>query len=215
MGRSGSPAAGSGASSIFSATGHFRKQKHHWKPYGKTLFINADRARALGHFLKPKNGTWNMSDEDDISESDMLRLQSATAIDPQQSFNVNCNRLFLQGAKDFDDFEDAVGRLKENNVTSNDVLMQLMECDQPTKIMHQLAGDLELAKQVRDLPPVKRAAALAAIERGEPIPEAKSPAWKTPASKRHEDLLDDATWSRLYNQGKLPSQLNSRRGGRF
>jgi hypothetical protein len=140
-----------------------------------------------------------MSDtDDDISEADMLRLQSATAIDPTTSFNVNCNRLFLQGAKEYDDFEDAVGRLKEANITTNDVLLQLMETDQPAKIMHQLAGDLDLAKQVAALPPVKRAAALSAIERGEPIPAQRTPAWKTPVSRRHEDQLDDESWGKWY-----------------
>ena len=125
-----------------------------------------------------------MSDNDDFSEADMLRLQSATAIDPQTSYTVNCNRIFLEGAKQFDDFEDAVDRLKGANVTTQDVLLQVMETDQPAKILHQLSNDLDLAKQVAALPPVKRAAALSAIERGEPIPAQKTPAWKTPASRR-------------------------------
>lgn len=145
-----------------------------------------------------------MSDDDEISESDYNRVLSASGVDPQTSYNLACNKIFLEGTKQFDDFEDAIGRLKGAEVSTPDVLLQVMETDQPHKVLYELAADLDLAKQVAALPPVKRAAALSAIERGEPIPASRTPAWKTPVSRRHEDQLDDESWAKANRAGKLP-----------
>ena len=143
-------------------------------------------------------------DDEDIDAN--LRLRTVTAPDAATKFNVDCERVFLEGAKAFPDFEDAVGRLSEAQVTHTDLLLQVLETDQPAKVLHALAGDMTVAKQVAALPPVKRAAAIAAIERGEPIPAQKTPAWRQPANARHEDLLDDDRWHQLYSAGKLPGQ---------
>jgi hypothetical protein len=151
-----------------------------------------------------------MSD-DDIEQEDLMRLQSVTAPDDQTRLNVDSNRVFLEGSKNIPGFEGSVDALKQAGITSGDFLAQVLETDAPHKVLHALGQDVALAKKVAALPPVKRAAAFAALDRGEPIPEPRMPTWKTPKAMRHEDDYDDKTWSRMYNEGKLPSQQGRRR----
>jgi hypothetical protein len=145
-----------------------------------------------------------MSDTDDLSDGEMLRLQSFTAPDPQTRFNIDCNRVFLDGSRQFEDFETSMDALKSAGVTGPDVLSQVLDVDNPAKLLHTLAQDMDLAKQVAALPPVKRAAAIAAIDRGDPIPNTKSqPAWRAPPSQRTEDSLSDSEWARANAAGKI------------
>jgi hypothetical protein len=150
-----------------------------------------------------------MSDNDDISEGEILRLQSVTAPDPQARFNIDCNRVFLDGSRQFADFESSMDALKGAGVTVHDVLSQVLDVDNPAKLLHTLAQDMDLAKQVAALPPVKRASAIAAIDRGDPIPNTKAqPAWRVPPSQRTEDSLSDSEWAAANRAGKLPRGRN-------
>ena len=144
-----------------------------------------------------------MSDDDDISPADMLRLQSATAPDPQARLNVDSNRVFLNGTETYVDFEASVDRLKSADVTSAEFLAQAMELHDPAKVLHQLGQEenLETAKRIAKMPPVQRAHALAAIERGEQVHEkAAVPMWKRSRADLGNENLSAQEWSRLYDK---------------
>jgi hypothetical protein len=145
-----------------------------------------------------------MMSDDDFSPEDALRLQSVTAPDEQTRLSVDCNRVFLEGSKNIPGFEQSVDQLKQAQITSPDLLAQVLECDHPDKVLHRLGQDLDVAKRVAGLPPVKRAAAFAAIERGEPIPEPRMPTWKTPKAMRSEDDFSDREWEAANRAGKIP-----------
>jgi hypothetical protein len=143
---------------------------------------------------------------DDISEGDMLRLQSASAADPQTKLNVDSNRVFLAGTQQYVDFEASIDRLKAADVTSADLLSQAMELDDPAKVLHHLGQEdnLDTAKMIAKMTPVKRAAALAALERGEPISNnAAVPMWKRSRADLSNESLSDKEWGRAWDRKYL------------
>ena len=145
-----------------------------------------------------------MSDENNTSAEDQLILASATAPDEFSRYTLDCNRVWLEGSKTIPGFEELVKKLGKAEVTTHDFLIQALEVDNPAKVLHTLGQDVELAKKVAALPPVKRAAAFAAIERGEAVPEPRMPAWKVPKAMRHEDQLDDESWFKQYGKRQRP-----------
>jgi hypothetical protein len=135
-----------------------------------------------------------MSGDDEFSVDDQMRLQSVTAPDEQTRFNVDCGRIFMEGSRDIPDFESSIDALKRAGVTTTDFLLQALETNHPAKILHHLGQDVDAAKRIVALPPVRRAAALAALERGE-VYQDSGPAWKRPKSMKTEEDLSDAEWS--------------------
>ena len=152
-----------------------------------------------------------MSDyeDDEIPASQQIAMRAAKATDPVDKFNVNADRIFLNGVDQFPDFETSVETLKEAGVMSNDVILQAMELDNPAKVFDELAKDVDLAKQVAGLPPVRRAAAFAALERGKSVPTTKAlPSWQRSRSDLSNDFLSSKQWSadydRKYGVGGMP-----------
>lgn len=148
-----------------------------------------------------------MSETDDnISPDEQLKLQAATANDAQTRLNVDSNRVFLAGTRRFPDFEESIERLKTAEVTSPDLLAQAMELDAPEKVLHYLGQEdnLDTAKKIAKLPPVRRAAALAALERGEPFVEKTVvPMWKRSRNDLSNESLSDREWSRAWDRKYL------------
>jgi hypothetical protein len=140
--------------------------------------------------------------EDDISPDQTLALQAATAA-PDQKMVVESNRVFLAGTRDYPDFEESVERLKSAEVTHPDFLAQVLELDNPAKVLHELGQEeaVETAKKLAKMTPVRRAAALAAYERGEPIAEKASvPMWKRSKADLGNENLSEKEWSALYDK---------------
>lgn len=151
-------------------------------------------------------------DDDDITEHDKAAFASATAATPEAKWNADCNRVFFDGVKRFGgEFEDGVARLKEEGVATPDVLLQLLETDDPARTLHTLAQNPDDAKLIAAMPPVRRASAIAALERGEPLPTNNAtPAWKQSRSDIMNPNLSDrefaAAYDRKYGRGGLPGR---------
>lgn len=150
-----------------------------------------------------------MSD-DNFTAADQLTIQRVTATDPDTRFNIDCNKVFLQGEERFGDFESVSEKLAKTGVGNREVLEQVLGADDPAKVLHLLSQDEETAKLIAGMSPVKRAGAIYALERGQPIPQHKTPAWRAPPSQKHEDDLDDLTWNRMNKAGKLPRMRGDR-----
>jgi hypothetical protein len=140
--------------------------------------------------------------DDDISESDKAAFASATAATPQDKWNADCNRVFYDGVKRFGgEFEDAVEQLKTEGVATQDVLLQVLETDDPAKMLYELARDKDVAKTVAKLNPVQRASAIAALQRGEPLPTRNPlPAYKQSRSDIYNDSLSNAEFDRAWTK---------------
>jgi hypothetical protein len=147
-----------------------------------------------------------MSDQNDygLTAEEALALQSATAANSHQKFDTDANRVFLDGTRQFPGFEQSIERLKEAGVNTPDVLLQIMESDAPARVLHHLGQeeDLATAKQLAALNPVKRAQAIAAIERGESYNFAKTatPMWKRATNDLSRDDLSDKAWSAAFDK---------------
>jgi hypothetical protein len=124
----------------------------------------------------------------------------ANSPDPGTRFNAACNKVFLHGTKNYADFEQTVERLKGAELTSKEFLEQVMESDDPSKLLHQLGSEegIEQAKKLAKLSPFKRAKALAAIERGERYVET-TPTWKKSKAELG-DHLSSKEWSALWDK---------------
>ncbi len=154
-------------------------------------------------------------EDDEVTQYQQVALRSAKASTPIDKFNVGADRIFLSGTEQYGDFENTVEALKAAGVMSDDVILQAMECDNPPAILDALGRDIDVAKQVAALPPVKRAAALAAISAGQPVPSFNAvPGWQRPRNDLSREDLSDAAWSkqfdRVYKNG-LPG-FGGRRG---
>ena len=136
-----------------------------------------------------------MSDDYDAQEDAQI-IARATAPNPEAKFTADCNRIFVDGEKRFGNFEEVTEKLGKVGATSQDVLMQALECDDPAKILYQLSQDEDTAKLIAKMPPVRRAAALSAIERGEPLPTANPvPGWRQSRNDLSNPNLSDREWS--------------------
>ena len=111
-----------------------------------------------------------MSDENDTSAEDQLILASAIAPDELTQHNVDCNRVWLEGSKTIPGFRKCCGVKKRLLFPRKTSLSRRSKPITRQRFSHTLGRDIETAKKVAALPPVKRAAAFAAIERGEPSP---------------------------------------------
>ncbi len=153
-----------------------------------------------------------MSDTDDYdAQDDAQIIARATAPTPEGKFTADCNRIFVDLEKRVGDGEGVVEKLGKVGATSQDVLMQALECDDPAKILHALSQDEDTAKLIAKMPPVRRAAALSAIERGEPLPTANPvPGWKQSRSDLYNPNLSDKefsrAWDRKYGRYGLPGR---------
>jgi hypothetical protein len=154
-----------------------------------------------------------MSDfeDDEIPASQQIAMRAAKATDPVDKFNVDADRIFLNGVEQFPDFENSVEVLKSAGVMSQDVILQAMELDNPAKVFDELAKDVDLAKQVASLSPVRRAAALAAISTGQPIPTTNAtPSWKRSRNDLSREDISDKAWAAAYDKryglGGLPGR---------
>lgn len=79
------------------------------------------------------------------------------------TFDVKCNQIAAQGAKDFADFDDAMDGLKMAGLNESS-LRVLVEAEEPAKVLHYLGTHPEEAEQLFGLPPVAMARKLGQIE---------------------------------------------------
>jgi hypothetical protein len=141
-----------------------------------------------------------MSDE--FTEGDKLTIQRATATDPDTRFNLDCNKIFLQGEERFGDFESVAEKLKKTGAGNREVLEQLLGTNDPAKIMY--STDEETLTTIAKMPPVQRASAIAAIERGEPLPTGNPlPSWKRPRNDLSREDISDKAWSAAWDRKYL------------
>ena len=96
-----------------------------------------------------------MSGDDEISPNDQIRLARAVTTDPATRYDLDCNKIFLDGAATYPGFESAVEALKEAGVSTPDVILQVMDADNPAAILDHLGGDLDLAKSIAKMNPVR------------------------------------------------------------
>jgi hypothetical protein len=149
--------------------------------------------------------------DDDATIDENLSVQRVTAATPEAKFNADCETVFRAGVRSQIGFEESVERLRGAEVTTPDFLQQVLELDAPEKVLHQLGQEenLDTAKKLAKLSPVKRAAALATLERGEAFVEKTgTPMWKRSRSDLSNESLSDKAWSALYDKrhgrGGLP-----------
>ena len=62
-----------------------------------------------------------MSD-DEISPTDQMRLARAVTTDPATRYDLDCNKIFLDGAATYPGFEHTIDSLKEAGVANHDVI---------------------------------------------------------------------------------------------
>lgn len=126
---------------------------------------------------------------------DALVQQRAEALAATTDFNRRCNEVAAAGAKQFPDFKEKIGNLRQLVAVPGDAALEksygeLIEAvietgDAAARITHELGSNLELAEQIFNLRPVQRAAKLAelAAKKSEPEPS-QAPKPVTPVGQR-------------------------------
>lgn len=143
------------------------------------------------------------TERDYDDEAAQLAAKRAMAQNPAERFAHDANRIFVDGEKRFGDFEGAVGAINKAGLTDNAAIEQILECDDPARVIHELRQDPDALKAIAAAPPVRRAAMLSALERNEPMPTFNStPAWrqsKDPLTNPNASAKEfSAAWDRKY-----------------
>jgi len=114
-------------------------------------------------------------------------LKTAAAMAAQQDFDRQCNTVASQGAEEFDDFTAKVGELQQiydpsdsaSAVKYQTMLSAVLEAggEDAHKIIYRLAGNLDEATRLMNLPPVRLGVELAKMSQAKGAPAiSKAPA---------------------------------------
>lgn len=112
-----------------------------------------------------------------------LAQQEAARMIAEQRFNESCNKVYAEGAKEFDDFDASIRNLQMVGV-NRDFLELAATSDAGHKLLHHLGSDLDEAARILALSPVQMAREMTKLELklGQPVakPVSNAPAPITP-----------------------------------
>lgn len=123
----------------------------------------ADDARAEAERLRQAIAQGQQGDQNGEADVDALAMRKAEKLVAEQRFNESCNKVYSDGAKEFQDFDKAVGNLQMVGV-SREFLEMATAADAGHKILHHLGNDLDEAARILALPPLKMARELTKLE---------------------------------------------------
>lgn len=125
------------------------------------------RAKANGQ-ADPAEGSKPSLTEAEIEE----RVNAKTA---ENTFAMSCNAIYLEGKKEFNDFEESVQTFKALGGLPRSIVEASMEIGGAHKILYNLSRNPEEAYRIINLPIARQAAALAKLASG-PAPKTVSTA---------------------------------------
>lgn len=132
---------------------------------------------ALQQGYQPDQQPQHQAQEVDVRT---LAQQEAARMVADQRFNEQCNRIYDQGTKEFQDFPTAVANLQMLGV-SREFLELATSSDAGAKLLHHLGTDLDETARLLTLPPVQMARELTRLEFKLAQPAAPKPVSKAPA----------------------------------
>jgi len=137
---------------------------------------------------RPPNGNDNPSQwqqpQDPREMGRQQGLQEAREAEVARRFNDDCNTLFRRGQDEFGDMSDAVAALNAVGYgTRPDALMALTQLPDGHRVYRELAGNLDNAARILQMPPMQMAVELARMSRGADAADAPPPAAAVPVSR--------------------------------
>lgn len=109
-----------------------------------------------------------------------LAQQEAARMVAEQRFNESCNKVYETGAKEFQNFDEAVRNLQMVGV-NREFLELATTSDAGAKLIHHLGTDLDEAARILALPPVQMARELTRLEYKLNQPPPPKPVSRAPA----------------------------------
>lgn len=140
----------------------------------------------------------------------------ANLIAQQNDFDRRCNDVAASGRKAFSDFDDRVGNMQHLYTPGNPaeeaayvmLLQAALETDDPSRVMYELGGNMDLAEGLMKMSPVKMGMEMAKLASKQSAPEPSAaprpivPIGQKgsaneqidPGDKARSDNLSTATW---------------------
>ena len=89
--------------------------------------------------------------------------QKVAEVAAEQAFNTTCNAIYADGMENFPDFQSRLEAFGKIGGLNPALIEAAQELGNPAKVLHDLAGDLDEAARIMELPPIRMAAALAKL----------------------------------------------------
>jgi hypothetical protein len=143
---------------------------------------------------------------DDTADDQIAIQRAAMGGDPAVVYTHDCNTAFKRGRERFgdEDFIAAIDSLKDTGCRDDHVLKQIMGADDPSGLLYKLSQDPETAKTVAAMSDVRRAEALAALARDEPLPSAnRIPSYKRSRTDLSREDVSDRDWGKAWDRKYL------------